>query len=95
MDVENVGARPGDEVAQLYVRDLVASVSRPVQELEGFERITLGPGERKTVRFALGSDQLGFLDREMKRVVEPGTFRVRVGTSSEDGLEAALEVVGN
>jgi beta-glucosidase len=95
VDVENVGARPGDEVAQLYVRDLVASVSRPVQELEGFERITLGPGERKTVRFALGSDQLGFLDREMKRVVEPGTFRVRVGTSSEDGLEAALEVVGN
>jgi len=95
VDVENAGSRTGDEVVQLYVRDLVASVSRPVQELEGFERVTLGPGERKTVRFALGPDQLGFFDREMKWVVEPGTFRVRVGTSSEGGLEGALEVVGN
>jgi len=95
VDVENVGWRPGDEVVQLYVRDLVASVARPVQELEGFERVTLGPGERKTVRFALGPDQLGFFDREMKWVVEPGTFRVRVGTSSKGGLEGTLEVVGN
>jgi len=93
VDVENGGPRPGDEVVQLYVRDVVASVTRPVQELQGFQRVTLAPGERTTLRFTLGPEQLGFLDREMKWVVEPGMFRVRVATSSEGGLEGALEVV--
>jgi beta-glucosidase len=92
VDVENVGRRPGDEVVQLYVRDVVASVTRPVQELKGFQRVTLAPGERRTLRFALASDHLGFLDREMKWVVEPGLFRIRVATSSDGGLEGSFEV---
>jgi beta-glucosidase len=95
VDVENVGSRGGDEVVQLYIRDVVASVTRPVQELKGFQRVTLGPGERRTVQFALSSEHLGLLDREMKWVVEPGLFKVRVGTSSEGGLEASFEVRGD
>jgi beta-glucosidase len=95
VDVENVGSRGGDEVVQLYVRDVVASVTRPVQELKGFQRVTLGPGEKRTVKFALASEHLGLLDREMKWVVEPGLFQVRVGTSSEGGLEASFEVGGD
>jgi beta-glucosidase len=92
VDVENVGRRSGDEVVQLYLRDVAASVTRPVQELKGFQRVTLGPGERRTLRFALGSEHLGLLDREMKWVVEPGLFRIRVATSSEGGLEGSFEV---
>jgi beta-glucosidase len=95
VDVENVGSRAGDEVVQLYIRDVVASVTRPVQELKGFQRVTLGPGERRTLQFSLASEQLAFLDREMKWIVEPGLFRVRVGTSSEGGLEASFEVVAD
>jgi beta-glucosidase len=95
VDVENVGSREGDEVVQLYIRDVVASVTRPVQELKGFQRVTLEPGEKRTVQFALASEHLGLLDREMKWVVEPGLFKVRVGTSSEGGLEASFEVRGD
>jgi beta-glucosidase len=95
VDVENVGSRGGDEVVQLYIRDVVASVTRPVQELKGFQRVTLGPGEKRTVEFALASEHLGFLDRAMKWVVEPGLFKIRVGTSSEGGLEASFEVGGD
>jgi beta-glucosidase len=95
VDVENVGSRAGDEVIQLYLRDVVASVTRPVQALGGFQRVTLGPGEKRTVQFALASEHLGLLDREMKWVVESGLFKVRVGTSSEGGLEASFEVGGD
>ena len=95
VDVENVGSRAGDEVVQLYIRDVVASTTRPVQELKGFQRVTLGPGEKRTVQFALASEHLGFLDRELKWVVEPGLFKVRVGTSSAGGLEASFEVGGD
>jgi beta-glucosidase len=92
VDVENVGRRSGDEVVQLYLRDVAASVTRPVRELKGFQRVTLGPGERRTLRFALASEHLGFLDRELKWVVEPGLFRIRVATSSEGGQEGSFEV---
>ena len=92
-DIENAGERAGDEVVQLYVRDVVASITRPVQELAGFQRVTLGPGETRTLRFTLTRAQLGFYDREMRWVVEPGLFRVRLGTSSEGGLEGSFEVV--
>jgi beta-glucosidase len=92
VDLENVGPRVGDEVVQLYLRDVVASAARPVQELAGFERVTLGPGERRTVPFTLTSEHLGFYDRGLKWVVEPGVFRVRVATSSEGGLEGSFEV---
>jgi len=82
--VKNTGARAGDEVVQLYVRDVLASMARPVMELKGFERVALAPGESKTVAFTLGRDQLKMLDRDMKWVVEPGVFRIMVGSSSKD-----------
>ena len=93
VEVENVGGRPGDEVVQLYIRDLASSVVRPVKELRGFERVALNPGESRVVRFTLGPEDLGALDRRMRFVVEPGAFKVFVGASSEGGLEADLEVV--
>jgi len=82
--VKNVGDRVGDEVMQLYVRDPVATVTRPVKELKGFKRITLKPGEEKTVEFKLTLEDISFLNHEMRRVVEPGEIRVMVGSSSED-----------
>ena len=91
-EVENVGKRPGDEVVQLYIRDLVASLTRPVKELKGFQRVTLRPGEKRKVEFTLGSEHLGFWNREMRYVVEPGEFRVMVGASSADVIEAKFEV---
>jgi beta-glucosidase len=94
VDVENIGDRIGDEVIQLYIRDVVASVARPVKELAGFERLTLRPGERKTARFDLGSKHLGFYDHRVQFVVEPGEFQVTAGTSSEGGLTDHFEVTG-
>jgi beta-glucosidase len=92
VDVENTGQRTGDEVVQLYLRDLAASVTRPVRELKGFQRITLKPGESKRVEFVLSSEQLGFYNRDNRFVVEPGAFRIFVGTSSEGGLESDFTV---
>jgi beta-glucosidase len=91
--VENVGDRPGDEVVQLYIHDVAASVARPVQELRGFERVALRPDEKRTVRFQLTPRALGLYDRRMRFVVEPGEFRVIVGTSSAGGLEAGFQVI--
>ncbi len=93
VDVTNTGAVRGDEVVQLYIRDEVSSVTRPVKELRGFQRITLNPGETRTVHFTLGPAELSFLNRDMRRVVEPGTFRVMVGGNSVDLIETKLEVV--
>jgi len=83
-DVTNTGTVAGDEVVKLYVRDEVASVTRPVRELRGFERITLEPGQSRTVSFTLEPDDLAFFDQRMQRVVEPGFFTVWVGASSAD-----------
>jgi beta-glucosidase len=93
VEVTNTGSRRGDEVVQLYVHDRLASVTRPVQELRGFERVTLESGERRTVRFRLGEAELAFLDRAMRRVVEPGIFEIRVGGSSAKTTSTPLEVV--
>ena len=82
--ITNTGARAGDEVAQLYVRDLLASVARPVIQLAGFQRVHLEPGESKTVSFPVDRDALKMLDAKMKWIVEPGTFRVLIGSSSKD-----------
>jgi len=82
--VRNVGARAGDEVVQLYLRDELASVTRPVMQLAGFRRVHLAPGEEREVVFELAAEQLELLDRDLRRVVEPGTFRVMVGASSAD-----------
>jgi beta-glucosidase len=93
LDVKSVGDREGDEVVQLYLRDLVGSVTRPVKELKGFQRITLKSGEKTTVKFVVSPEQLAFVNRGMKMVVEPGTFRVMVGSSSEDiKLTGSFEV---
>ena len=84
VDVENVGSRVGDEVVQLYLRDLYASMARPVKELAGFKRITLEPGEKQTVIFEVKASQMAFLDMNMQWKVEKGTFLVEVGSSSQD-----------
>jgi len=81
--VTNTGAKEGDEVVQLYLRDKVATVTRPVRELKGFQRVTLKPGQSQTLKFPLGNKELGFYNRDMKWVVEPGEFEVYVGNSSE------------
>jgi beta-glucosidase len=84
VDVTNSGTRRGDEVVQLYVRDVVSSVTRPVKELKGFRRVTLEPGETRTVAFDVTPDALAFYDVDMRRRVEPGEFRLMIGTSSRD-----------
>jgi beta-glucosidase len=92
VDVENTGQRAGDEVVQLYIRDVAASVTRPVKELKGFQRITLQPGQKQQLKFVLGAEQLGFYNRDLKFVVEPGEFRVMVGSNSQDVTEKSFVV---
>lgn len=83
-DVSNTGKREGAEVVQMYIRDVVSSVTRPVKELKGFQKVTLRPGEKKTVSFDVTPDLLAFYDINMKYVVEPGEFFIMVGNSSRD-----------
>jgi len=82
--VKDTGRVAGDEAAQLYIRDVLASVARPVVQLAGFQRVRLAPGESKTVMIPLSNESLRMLDRDMRWVVEPGVFRVIVGSSSKD-----------
>ena len=95
VDVRNSGDRVGDEVVQLYVRDDVASVAEPLKALKGLRRVALQPGESRTVMFKLGPDALALYDRQMRHVVEPGTFTAFVGTSSDDVLRTQFEVTGD
>jgi beta-glucosidase len=90
--IANTGAHAGDEVVQLYVRDMVASVTRPVKELKGFQRITLQPGEAQIVRFAVPVQALGFWDIDMHYAVEPGAFTVWIGPDSTGGLAGEFTV---
>jgi len=92
VDVRNTGVRAGDEVVQLYIRDVVSSVTRPVLELRGFERVTLQPGEQRTVIFTLTPDSLAFWNVDMARVVEPGAFEIKTGNSSSNLQSATLNV---
>ncbi|MEW6061527.1 MAG: beta-glucosidase BglX [Bacteroidota bacterium] len=92
VDVENTGKRSGEEVVQLYIRDDVATVTRPVKELKRFKKILLNAGEKKSVEFILTPDDLAFYNLEMKKVVEPGTFTVFVGGNSVDCVETKFEV---
>lgn len=84
VDVANTGRRAGDEVVQLYIRDDISSVTRPVKELKGFARVTLAPGERRTVSFTITPADLQFHGMDMKRVVEPGSFTIMAGPNSVD-----------
>lgn len=91
--VTNTGRRAGDEVVQLYLRDEVASVTRPVKMLRGFQRIHLRPGERRRVEFTLAPKDLALLGPDLRPVVEPGTFTVFAGGSSANLIQAGFEVV--
>lgn len=93
VDITNVGSVTGDEVVQMYIRDEVSSITRPVEELKGFKRITLSPGETKTVTFSITPKELRFLDINMNYVVEPGRFKIVVGGNQENILTDYLEVV--
>ncbi|GAO43247.1 glycoside hydrolase family 3 protein [Flavihumibacter petaseus] len=89
----NTGKRTGEEVVQLYVNDLLSSVTRPVLELHGFQKVKLDPGEKKELHFVIGPKTLQLLNREMKRVVEPGQFRLMIGASSRDIRQEAIITV--
>jgi beta-glucosidase len=92
VDVTNTGEIAGDEVVQLYIHDQISSVTRPIKELKGFERITLEPGETRTVVFDITPDKLSLLDARMERIVEPGLFDIMVGSSSAQLDTVVLEV---
>ena len=80
--VKNTGSRDGVEIAQLYIRDCISFVTRPVKELKGFKRVALKVGESKRISFTLTPEQLRYYNLDMERVVEPGEFKVMVGPSS-------------
>jgi beta-glucosidase len=92
MDVTNTGSRKGDDVAQLYIHDPVASLSQPVRRLRGFQRVTLNPGEKQTVTFTLDRSDFGFYDNFGRFVVEPGTIDVFAGDSSTADLTDSFTV---
>jgi beta-glucosidase len=93
VQVRNTGSRAGDEVVQLYVRDEVSSVTRPIKELKGFQRVSLAAGEAKSLTFEIGPRALQFWNSDMQRVVEPGAFNILVGPNSVDLRKAVLTVV--
>ncbi len=93
VDITNTGNRAGDEVAQLYIHQRVASRTRPVKQLRGFKRVSLEPGQKVTVDFMLAPEDLSLIDVNMNEVVEPGTFDVMVGPSSAETSSVPLEVV--
>jgi len=94
VDVTNTGSREGDEVAELYIHQVIASVTQPVMSLKGFQRLTMKPGERQTVKFTVTPDMLSMLNLDMHRVVEPGVFELMVGPSSDDTHKVKLTVAG-
>ncbi len=95
VDISNTGSREGDEVPQMYIHQKIASVTRPVMELKGFDRVTLKPGKKRTVEFTITPDTLSMLDTEMHRVVEPGVFEIMVGPSPDQTKTVLLTVAGN
>ena len=92
--VANIGKVAGEEVAQLYVRDLVGTVTRPVKELTGFRRLALAPGESQVVSFELTTDDLAFWNQAAKRVAEPGQFQVWIAGDSASGDPVTFELIG-
>ncbi len=92
VDITNTGDREGKEVVQLYIRDLFASITRPVKELKGFEMVSLNPGETKTISFTLDKETLGFYNNDNEWMIEPGKFEVYVGGSSDTAVESNFEL---
>jgi beta-glucosidase len=92
VDIRNTGRMAGDEVVQLYLHDVVSSVTRPIKELKGFKRVTLAPGESKTLQFTLDREAFALWNQEMKRVVEPGAFEIMVGPNSVDLKTTTLDI---
>ncbi len=88
VEVKNTGNYDGHEVVQLYIQDIYGSITRPVKELKGFQKIFLKKGESKTVEFTIGVDDLKFYNAALKYVAEPGDFNVYIGTNSRDVKEA-------
>jgi beta-glucosidase len=91
--ITNTGQVEGEEIVQLYVRDLVGSITRPIKELKGFHRLRLKPGQFQTIEFVLNTDEFGFYNQSMEHVIEPGKFHVWVARDSENGLFAEFEVI--
>jgi len=91
--LKNTGKYEADEIVQLYIRDRVGSLTRPVKELKGFQRIHLMPQESKKVSFTIKTDDLAFWNAEMKKVTEPGDFDVWIGPNSKDGLKGSFKVI--
>ena len=94
-ELTNRGTFHAEEVAQLYTRDLVGNVTRPVKELKGFKKIRLKPGQRKTVRFEIHTDDLAFYNREMQCVTEPGQFHAWIGGDSDTSLRTEFTVLSS
>ncbi|RYZ81672.1 MAG: glycosyl hydrolase, partial [Proteobacteria bacterium] len=92
IQVKNTGSVDGKEVVQLYIRDLVASLARPIKELKAFELAEIKKGETKKITFTLTDKELGFFDNDGNFLVEPGAFKVFVGTSSDDVFESGFEL---
>ena len=90
--IKNTGSVAGKEVVQLYIRDLVASITRPVKELKGFELVSLEPNKQVKVSFNLTKNELGFFNNEGEFIVEPGDFKVFVGGSSVTTLETNFKL---
>ena len=93
--VTNTGSREGTETVQMYIRDLVGSVTRPVKQLKGFERVTLAPGESRTVSFNITPETLSFYRQDMTWGSEPGAFKVFIGGSSDNTKEADFSYENN
>ena len=92
VEITNTGSRDGYEVAQLYIRDIVGSVTRPIKELKGFEKVLIKAGETKIVSFKLTEEELGFYGRDYKFGAEPGDFKIFVGGNSVELLEIDFEL---
>jgi beta-glucosidase len=93
VDITNTGSFDGQEVVQLYIRDLVGSVTRPLKELKGFQKIFLKKGEKQTVIFEISIEELKFYNSELKYVAEPGKFQVFVGTDSNTDRQVSFELI--
>jgi beta-glucosidase len=93
INVTNTGKMAGEEVVQLYTRDLVGSITRPVKELKGFQKIMLQPGETKTVSFTVDEGLLKFYNNDLKYVAEPGYFKLFIGANSRDVKETSFTLV--